>query len=211
MDHLGDTTRIRVTVMIILSAIVVGGVIDVILDRPTTLWSAHILLEVTLIVVSLGTAVYLARGWYSASRRLRRSQAELARERAQQEAWRARAEEALARLGTALSEHFDAWGLTPAERRVAMGILRGWSHKRIARETGTSERTIRQHAVAVYRKSGLEGRARFSGFFLEGLMLPEEALTRDDSSATTAPPGASTRPASPPPPPRRAAASRSGR
>jgi hypothetical protein len=31
---------------------------------------------------------------------------------------------------------------------------------------------VRQHAVSVYRKSGLAGRAELSAFFLEDLMLP---------------------------------------
>ena len=35
-----------------------------------------------------------------------------------------------------------------------------------------SERTVRQHAVSVYRKSGLAGRAELSAFFLEDLLLP---------------------------------------
>jgi hypothetical protein len=31
---------------------------------------------------------------------------------------------------------------------------------------------VRQHAVSVYRKSGLAGRAELSAFFLEDLLLP---------------------------------------
>jgi len=38
--------------------------------------------------------------------------------------------------------------------------------------SGRRERTVRQHAVAVYRKSGLSGRAELSAFFLEDLLLP---------------------------------------
>jgi DNA-binding NarL/FixJ family response regulator len=75
-----------------------------------------------------------------------------------------------------MDERFEAWGLTPAERDVALGLLKGKSHKVIAYETGRSERTVRQHAVAVYQKSGLGGRAELSAFFLEGVMLP--AATR---------------------------------
>ena len=48
-------------------------------------------------------------------------------------------------------------------------LLQGHSHKRIARQTGTNERTARQHSVSVYRKAGLAGRAELAGFFLEGL------------------------------------------
>jgi hypothetical protein len=35
-----------------------------------------------------------------------------------------------------------------------------------------SERTVRRHAVSVYRKSGLAGRAELLAFFLEDLLLP---------------------------------------
>ena len=64
-----------------------------------------------------------------------------------------------------------------AEARVALMLLKGLSHKRIARDTQTSERTVRQHSVAVYRKSGLSGRAALAGFFLESLLLPGDAHT----------------------------------
>ena len=58
-------------------------------------------------------------------------------------------------------------------------LLKGFSHKRIARHTETSERTVRQHSVAVYRKSGLAGRAELAGFFLEALLLPERVTTSE--------------------------------
>lgn len=44
----------------------------------------------------------------------------------------------------------------------------------MARARGTSERTARQQALAVYRKAGLAGRAELSAFFLEDLLLPPE-------------------------------------
>ena len=39
----------------------------------------------------------------------------------------------------------------------------------------TSERTVRQQALAVYRKAGLAGRAELAAFFLEDILLPREA------------------------------------
>jgi DNA-binding NarL/FixJ family response regulator len=65
------------------------------------------------------------------------------------------AEKALEGLGRAIDRQFDAWGLTPAEREVALLILKGHGHKQIAGLTGRSERTVRQRAVAVYDKAGL--------------------------------------------------------
>jgi DNA-binding NarL/FixJ family response regulator len=71
-----------------------------------------------------------------------------------------------------VDEQFGAWHLTPAEREVAMLLLKGHGHKQIAAATGRSERTVRQHAVAVYQKSGLQGRAELAAFFLEDLTVP---------------------------------------
>jgi len=53
-------------------------------------------------------------------------------------------------------------------------LLKGFGHKEIAGLQSKSERTVRQHAIAVYRKSGLSGRAQLSAFFLEDLLLPAD-------------------------------------
>ena len=64
------------------------------------------------------------------------------------------------------------WGLTPTERDVAMLILKSERHKRIAGLTSRSERTVRQHAVTIYDKSGLRDRAELAAFFLQDLVVP---------------------------------------
>jgi len=53
---------------------------------------------------------------------------------------------------------------------MRQGLLAGITN---ATGTGnTSERTIRDQARAVYRKSGVAGRTELSAFFLEDLLLP---------------------------------------
>lgn len=91
---------------------------------------------------------------------------------AERDAWRRSAESVLAGLGQAIDRQFTAWGLTPTEREVALLLLKGYGHKQVAAQTGRGERTVRQHAVAVYQKSGLAGRAELAAFFLQDLMLP---------------------------------------
>ena len=66
-------------------------------------------------------------------------------------------------------------------------LLKGHSHKRIARLTERSDRTVRQHAVAVYRKAGLAGRSELSGFFLEGLFSPASEAEASSSAGTDSP------------------------
>jgi len=75
-------------------------------------------------------------------------------------------------LGEAIDRQFQRWGLSPAEREVALLLVKGLSHKESAEVRATSERTVRQQALAVYRKAGLSGRAELAAFFLEDLLQP---------------------------------------
>lgn len=70
------------------------------------------------------------------------------------------------------SDTLTGWNLTPAERGVAQLQLKGLRHRDIAELRRTSERTVRQQALNVYRKSGLNGRSDLAAFFLEDLLLP---------------------------------------
>ncbi|MBK8057467.1 MAG: helix-turn-helix transcriptional regulator [Gemmatimonadetes bacterium] len=109
-----------------------------------------------------------------ARRTLEATQRSLEARQVERDAWRRSAEDALAGLGVAIDRQFAAWGLTPTEGEVALLLLKGYGHKQIAGDTGRSERTVRQHAVAVYQKAGLGGRAELAAFFLQDLMLPGE-------------------------------------
>lgn len=55
---------------------------------------------------------------------------------------------------------------------MALLLLKGFSHKEVAGLRGPAERTVRQQALAVYRKSNLNGRASLAAYFLEDLLLP---------------------------------------
>lgn len=86
--------------------------------------------------------------------------------------WSQEAQTLLQGLGAAIDRQFDRWGLSPAEREIALLQLKGLRHRDIAQLRRTSERTVRQQALAVYRKSGLNGRSDLAAFFLEDLLLP---------------------------------------
>jgi DNA-binding CsgD family transcriptional regulator len=154
---------------VLLIVIAIGGAVDLVFDRPQSLWSVHVIYEVIMILGALGTATWLWLGWRDALR----ANAELARtvteRQAERDRWRESATQALAGLAQAIDRQFGAWGLTPAEREVAVQLLRGRSHKEIASATGRSERTVRQHAAAAYQKAGLGGRAELAAYFLSGL------------------------------------------
>jgi DNA-binding NarL/FixJ family response regulator len=97
---------------------------------------------------------------------------ELALARQEGAAWRERVKDLLQGLGGAIDQQFDRWNLTPAEKDVALLLLKGFSHKEVAQLRSRGERTVRQQALAVYRKSKLSGRASLAAYFLEDLLLP---------------------------------------
>lgn len=173
MDRDSDQ-RLTLILAVALASIVVGGTVDLVLDKPESWLTFHTVFELLMIAGALVMASVLWLGWWRSARsvtRLRRSLAEREQER---DAWRSNAEQALEGFGQAVDRQFSAWGLTPAEREVALLLLKGRSHKAIAKETGRSPHTVRQHAASVYAKASLAGRAELSAFFLEDLMLPME-------------------------------------
>ena len=178
MDE-SNERRLRWLLAGTLAAIVVGGTIDLVLDAPDRWTSPHVVYEVIMIGGALIIAGVLWRGWWRAEHTLGETRRALEERAAERDAWRESARLALDGLGRAMDEQFRAWKLTPAERDVALLLLKGRSHKQIAFDTGRSERTVRQHAVAVYQKSGLGGRAELAAFFLEDIMLPTDAREPD--------------------------------
>jgi DNA-binding CsgD family transcriptional regulator len=170
----------------ILSAAALGGGIDLWLDRPHAPGSLHIAFEGALLLGSLASMAWLWAGWTRTRHSLAGAHADSETHRSERDAWRARAEKLLRGLGEEIDAQLRRWNVTPAERETAVFLLKGYGHKEIAALTGRSERTVRQHAVAVYRKSGLAGRAELSGFFLEDLLLPVQPEEGRDSRVQNA-------------------------
>jgi len=166
-----DVPMLRALLAFVLLATIVGGGIDLALDAPKS-WSVHVIFELALIIAALASSVFLWHGWWRSTQSLVETRQVLAEHAAERDAWRASAEAALAGLGRAIDERFTVWGLTGAEREIAMLLLKGQSHKQIAFATGRSERTVRQHAAAAYAKAGLDGRATLAAYFLEGVRIP---------------------------------------
>lgn len=86
----------------------------------------------------------------------------------------ARAEEALRAASGAfmevLEERFTEWGLTPAERDVALFAIKGMSTQEIAELRQTSEGTVKAQTNAIYRKAGVSGRPQLLSLFIDELM-----------------------------------------
>jgi len=168
----GSTTRLALIGVLALLAINAG--VNLVLDVAGVLPGLHRTLEILTAAVGMGAASVLWVGWRKAERSEAEARSALSARKAERDEWQESARRALEGLGAALGQKFREWDLTPTEREVALLLLKGYSHKRIAEMTGRRERTVRQHGVVVYQKSGLAGRAELAAYFLEDLMLPDE-------------------------------------
>jgi DNA-binding CsgD family transcriptional regulator len=145
---------------------------DIVADYRSGTEAGHVLTEALVMALALTGAAALWRQLRAARRQAEQLSVDLAAARREAERFRDEARDALRGLGEAIDAQFARWGLTPAECEVGLMLLKGLSHKEVAAARATSETTIRQQALAIYRKAGLRNRSDLSAFFLEDLLLP---------------------------------------
>ncbi len=176
--------------MLVVVVLLLG--IDMLADVRSHESSWHFALELTAVMASLSAGGWLFVRWRRTERaleaRVRDLTQRLGASREDARHWQSEAESALSGLGEAIERQFGRWKLTEAEQEIGLLLLKGLSLKEVAAVRGTSERTVRQQSLAVYKKSGLAGRAELSAFFLEDLLLPSSAAGRERrSEASTNP------------------------
>lgn len=91
-----------------------------------------------------------------------------------------------------VEDAFSDWGLTPAERDVALFLIKGFATQEIAALRATSEGTVKAQTNAIYRKAGVKGRSQLLSLFIDGLMddtLLAEAGESDAAAAVPRPDG----------------------
>lgn len=157
----------------VLAAVALLTAADLLVDsRAGTSWQ-HVLVELLVIGVSTAGIVLLwLRTVLRLRRRIRQSERDLVSQREEAQRWQREAAQHVAGLSRAIDAQMIAWGLTQSEQEVARLLLKGLSLKEIATVRGVAEKTIRHQSLAVYRKSGLSGRADLAAFFLEDLLAP---------------------------------------
>lgn len=114
-------------------------------------------------IIEIGAALGLIIGFGLGALALRRS-------RARHLAAEAKLRIASTAFMALLEECFEDWALTPAERDVALFVVKGMSTAEIAELRNTSEGTVKAQTNAIYRKAGVSGRAQLLSQFIDGLM-----------------------------------------
>lgn len=164
--------------IVVFGVIAVLVVVDILADISEGTTPAHIAIEAGIGLISIIGIATLVLRLVGVARRARQRAAELGDdlEASRQAAieWRAEAQDLLQGLAAKIDTQFVKWNLTPAEKEVALFLLKGFSHRDVARLRKVSEATARQQARAIYRKAGIAGRHDLAGFFLEDLVLPPD-------------------------------------
>ena len=172
MDMTDVGSRVGVIAILLFVAIAALIGVDVTADYRSGAEVSHLLTEAAVMLGAFAGAAILWRQLGSARQEARELSVDLLAARQEAERYRNEARDALLGLGEAIDRQFIRWQLSPAEREVGLLLLKGLSHKEVAGARSTGETTIRQQALAIYRKSGLRSRSELSAFFLEDLLLP---------------------------------------
>lgn len=176
--HRPASPRVLVVLFAVMALVASIDLITDLGDRATV---AHVLLELAIVAIGFVAAASIALRLRRSARdaQILRDQAaqltealRLSREEAAQ--WRSDAADLIAGLSAAIDAQLARWQLSPAEKEIALLLLKGLSHKEIAEIRSVSETTVRQQARSLYRKAGLSGRNDLAAFFLEDLLGPRE-------------------------------------
>jgi DNA-binding NarL/FixJ family response regulator len=158
-------------IILMLAVVVLGSAADIVHDYREGADTAHLAIEAVLVIASFSLIGILSLGVVRQSRSNRRLKEELAavsKNLAKQPSTEVQA--ARHNLAMVAERQFAEWELTKTEQEVALLLLKGLSFKEIAAVRDTLEKTVRQQASSIYRKSGLSGRHAFAAWFIEDFL-----------------------------------------
>jgi DNA-binding CsgD family transcriptional regulator len=181
--------RVAGGLALVFAVVAILAALDLIADLGEGTTFRHLLIEGGSVVLGLTGAAWMG----ARHRKLVREAQQLARQTEdlterlvvadrEAERWRGEARDLIAGLGEAIDRQLERWGLSPAEKEIALLLLKGLSHKEVADLRGVSEATVRQQARSIYKKAGLGGRHDLAAFFLEDLLGPQR-VTSDRAPA----------------------------
>jgi DNA-binding CsgD family transcriptional regulator len=191
--HVRAELRANLAIMTVLAVLAVSLAIDLVMDLGRRSTPFHAFVEGSAIIAAAVGVVLGARRLRAALHEAQdlREQARtlsstLDTTRREAERWRREAGAFVSGLGVSIEQQFERWGLSAAEKEIALLLLKGLEHKEIAELRNVSETTVRQQARSVYRKGGLSGRHDLAAFFLEDLLAPRSAGASANASRRSA-------------------------
>lgn len=143
---------------------------DIWADLQEGVRTFHLIQELMLLGITIIAFVWIGAGLVSKSRELKTLRETLNEIKSLPQPASETVIQSKRQMAEAIQLQFSDWGLTASEKEVGMLLLKGFSLKEISVLRGTAEKTIRQQASCIYKKSGLSGRHVFSAWFIEDLL-----------------------------------------
>jgi DNA-binding CsgD family transcriptional regulator len=172
--HLHDIKVKRLLALLFPPAalILILFLVDISLDIHEKINAKHFIIEFLICTVSLYIGYIFYRFYRLDKKSIDAVKENISENNAELKYWQNQNKTMIEGLSIKIHEQFRLWGLTQAENDVALLIIKGFSLEEIASLRGTSERTIRDQAAAVYHKAKLKNRIELSAYFLEDLLSP---------------------------------------
>ena len=156
--------------IVLLLLISTASLVDVVIDYSEHASREHLVLELCLILLSLGGIVYLILEIFKHKHKNQTLEVQLADTQKNLSETQSRVKKVGQQYRQVIREQLEEWQLSESEREVAMLLLKGLSFKEIAEVRETQEKTVRQQASSLYKKAELAGRHEFSAYFFEDLL-----------------------------------------
>lgn len=131
---------------------------------------SHMIVETGIVILASAGAILVLSQNSALRTEVQMTHHELAELKRQATQWKTENQSLIQGLSEAIDKQLQSWGLTPAEKEVALLLLKGLSFKEISTIRESTEKTVRHHAQKIYEKSKLAGRAELSAFFLEDIL-----------------------------------------
>lgn len=154
----------------LLLLVIVSSAVDIVDDFSSGQPVWHITVESLIIGLAMTLIAYLIISHKRQTLHLQQLQQELKNVHDKQAASDSRIAQARKQYSELILQQFGEWQLSQSEQEIAMLLLKGLSFNEIATLRQTREKTVRQQASDIYRKSGVAGRHAFSAWFFEDFL-----------------------------------------
>lgn len=160
--------------LIIFTIFAFSFIADIYLDIKEGVPILHIWHEVVLFLMAI-----CAMGWqvyviFQKNISIGRLNVELLETKKTYQDWKLKTRSNAQEIRHMIDQQFGLWHLSPSEKDVALLLIKGFSMKEIADFRSTHEKTVRQQATTIYKKSSLSGRQELAAFFLEDILSTPE-------------------------------------
>lgn len=144
--------------------------VDIILDRQAGVPQIHIIHEFVLFALAMMAAIWQSYLLVKRGKLLSSTLKLYDQALKDHENWKNMSKNSAKEIRGLIDMQLESWTLSASEKDVAILLIKGLTMKEIAQLRGTHEKTVRQQATNIYKKSSLTGRNELSAFFLEDIL-----------------------------------------